>query len=62
MFCSLNSTRLVIARRLSTIRKCDRILVMGNGKFIENGTYDELIKKGGYFAELVERQCLDKDE
>ena len=56
----LNCTRIVIAHRLSTIKNCDRILVMENGTFIEDGTYDELIKQGGLFAELVERPRLDK--
>ncbi len=55
----LNCTRIVIAHRLSTIRNCDRILVMENGAIIEEGKYDELIEKGGCFAELVERQRLD---
>ncbi len=55
----LNCTRLVIAHRLSTIRNCDRILVLDEGKIREDGTYDELIAKGGYFAELVARQRLD---
>lgn len=35
---------------------------MEGGKFIEDGTYEELIEKGGLFAELVERQRLDKNE
>ena len=55
----LECTRIVIAHRLSTIRNCDRILVMDNGTFVEDGTYEELIQKGGFFAELVERQRLD---
>lgn len=55
----LNCTRIIIAHRLSTIRNCDRILVMDDGAIIEEGTYDELIEKKGYFAELVERQRLD---
>ena len=55
----LNCTRVVIAHRLSTIRNCDRILVMENGAIVEEGKYEELIAKGGYFAELVERQRLD---
>ena len=55
----LNCTRIVIAHRLSTIRNCDRILVMDKGGIIEEGEYDELIAKGGYFSELVERQRLD---
>lgn len=49
----------MIAHRLSTIRHCDRILVLDNGSITEEGTYEELIGKNGYFAELVERQRLD---
>lgn len=56
----LKCTRIIIAHRLSTIRNCDRILVMDKGAIIEEGTYDELIAKNGYFAELVERQRLDR--
>ena len=55
----LKCTRIVIAHRLSTIRACDRIIVLDKGKIIEDGTYDELIAKNGFFAELVERQRLD---
>ena len=55
----LNCTRIVIAYRLSTIRNCDRILVMDKGAIIEEGAYDELIEQNGYFAELVARQRLD---
>ena len=58
---SMKSTRIVIAHRLSTIRHCDRILVLDNGKIKEDGSYDELLQKDGYFAELVERQRLDDD-
>ena len=56
----MGCTRIVIAHRLSTIRHCDRILVLDGGSVIEQGTYEELIKQNGYFAELVERQRLDK--
>ena len=55
----LKCTRIVIAHRLSTIRQCDRIIVLDKGKIIEDGTYDELIRNGGFFAELVARQRLD---
>jgi ABC-type bacteriocin/lantibiotic exporter with double-glycine peptidase domain len=57
---TLKCTRIVIAHRLSTIRNCDRILVLDQGRILEDGTYDELIAKNGFFAELVERQRLDK--
>ena len=56
----MKCTRIVIAHRLSTIRNCDRILVLDQGRILEDGTYDELIAKNGFFAELVERQRLDK--
>ena len=55
----LDCTRIVIAHRLSTVRDCDRILVLGDGHIAEQGTYDELIAKGGLFAGLVERQRVD---
>jgi ABC-type multidrug transport system fused ATPase/permease subunit len=58
---SMGCTRIVIAHRLSTIRHCDRILVFDKGKIVEDGNYDELIAKNGYFAELIERQRLDTD-
>ena len=56
---AMGCTRIVIAHRLSTIKHCDRILVIDEGHIIEDGTYDELIEKDGFFAKLVERQRLD---
>lgn len=55
---SLKCTRIVIAHRLSTIKQCDRIIVLDGGKIVEDGNYDQLIDKKGYFDELVERQRL----
>ena len=59
---AMGCTRIVIAHRLSTIKHCDRILMLDKGHIVEDGTYDELIEKGGMFAELVERQRIDTKE
>ncbi len=56
----MKCTRIVIAHRLSTIRQCDRIIVLDKGRIIEDGNYEELIRKNGFFASLVERQRLDE--
>ena len=52
----LQATRIVIAHRLSTVINCDRILVMENGKLVEEGNYEELMAKKGRFFELAARQ------
>jgi ATP-binding cassette subfamily C protein len=52
----LKATRIVIAHRLSTIIDCDRIIVMKDGQILEEGTYEELMKKAGLFSELAKRQ------
>jgi NHLM bacteriocin system ABC transporter ATP-binding protein len=57
----LNCTRIVIAHRLSTIRETDRIIMLDGGHIVEDGTYDELVALGGKFADLVERQQLDRE-
>ncbi len=57
---ALNCTRIVIAHRLSTIRSCDRIIAINKGKIVESGSYDELMERDGFFAELVKRQQIDE--
>ncbi len=51
-------TTFVIAHRLATVRNATRILVFNNGRVVEAGTYDELLQRGGYFAELVHAQFV----
>ncbi len=53
---SLHCTRIVVAHRLSTVQHCGRILVLDGGKIAEQGTYEDLMEKGGLFADLVARQ------
>ena len=59
---AMGCTRIVIAHRLSTIRHADRIIYLDGGKIAEEGTYEELIARGGLFAKLVERQMPDREE
>ena len=49
-------TSFVIAHRLSTIRDADLILVMRDGDIVEQGTHDELIDAGGFYADLYNSQ------
>lgn len=49
-------TSFIVAHRLSTIREADLILVMKEGKIIEQGTHDELLEKRGFYSELYESQ------
>jgi len=49
-------TSFIVAHRLSTIKNADQILVMKTGSIIERGTHDELLAKGGFYANLYESQ------
>lgn len=51
-----NRTTIVIAHRLATILKADRILVMENGRIVEEGTHQQLVAKGGLYASLAKLQ------
>ncbi len=55
-------TTFVIAHRLATIRNANRILVFRNGGIAESGTFDELQRRGGFFAELVQAQFASAAE
>jgi ATP-binding cassette, subfamily B, bacterial MsbA len=56
-----NRTSIVIAHRLATIRKADKIVVMERGKIVQTGTHDELLEKGGTYKRLYELQFAEED-
>ena len=53
---TIGRTSFVIAHRLSTIRDADLIIYMQDGDIKETGTHEELLKKGGFYAELYNSQ------
>ena len=53
-------TTLVIAHRLSTVRRADRIIVMEEGRIVEQGSHDELVRAGGLYARLAELQFVSE--
>lgn len=52
-------TSFIVAHRLSTIKEADLILVMRDGKIVEQGTHDNLLKLGGFYSELYNSQFAD---
>ncbi|MBO4309887.1 MAG: ABC transporter ATP-binding protein [Lachnospiraceae bacterium] len=55
-------TSFIVAHRLSTIKNADIILVMKDGNIIEQGSHDELIKKGGFYKELYMSQWAEEEK
>ena len=51
-----DTTKLIISQRISSVQDADRIIVLDGGRVAESGTFDELVKKGGIFAAMVQRQ------
>ena len=54
----MKCTRITIAHRMSTIRECNRIIVLNNGRVAEDGSYEELMAKGGLLSEIIKRQKI----
>lgn len=55
---SENRTVICVAHRLSTLRQCDRIVVLHRGEIVEEGTFHQLLERRGYFAVMAERQSI----
>ena len=55
---SLECTKIIVAHRLSTIEKCDRILVMDKGVIVQEGPFEKLRKEEGLLKQLLRRQAV----
>jgi ATP-binding cassette, subfamily B, multidrug efflux pump len=54
-------TTILIAHRTSTVRDADQIVVLKDGQILERGTHDELLARGGYYADLYQKQLLEEE-
>ena len=54
-------TTILISHRTSTVKNADQIIVLRDGRIIECGTHDELLERGGYYADLYQKQLLEEE-
>jgi ATP-binding cassette subfamily B protein len=54
-------TTIIISHRISTVKDADKIIVLSEGKIAEQGTHDELVELGGIYADLHQKQLLEKE-
>ncbi len=54
-------TTIMIAHRISTLQSADRILVLDDGKIIEEGSHDHLVDQEGFYYEMVKKQQLERE-
>ena len=57
----VNKTSIIITHRIHNLLSFDKILVLEDGKITEIGTHDELLKKGGYYRDMLEQQNIGEE-
>ena len=55
-----NCTKIIISHRISTVKHCDKIIVMNEGEKVQEGSHSELIKTEGYYSEIYNQQIKGK--
>ncbi|WP_111708375.1 ABC transporter ATP-binding protein [Lutibacter citreus] len=58
---SKNKTTIIVSHRISSIKNADKIIVLGEGSIIQQGSHNELVNNEGYYKELYEQQLLEKE-
>ncbi len=58
---SKNKTTFIVSHRISSVKNANKIIVLDNGKILQEGTHDQLISKKGYYKDLYEQQLLEKE-
>jgi ATP-binding cassette subfamily B protein len=54
-------TSIIVSHRISTVRDADQILVLDDGRLVERGRHEELVTRGGIYAELYRKQLLEEE-
>ncbi|GAK89558.1 ABC transporter [Nonlabens ulvanivorans] len=56
-----NTTTIIVSHRVSSAKNADQIIVLDEGRVVENGNHDSLINNNGYYAELYTNQMMEDD-
>jgi ATP-binding cassette subfamily B multidrug efflux pump len=56
-----DKTCLIISHRISAVKEADEILVLDDGRIVERGNHEELVERGGFYAELYQQQRLSEE-